>query len=264
MTGARATLVEVEQCGAVGVIRLNDPATLNAVSVTMIEEMMTAVERLAGASRALVVSSRGRGFSSGANLADVAAIEDLWQLDAGAFLESHGNPLMRQLSSLDIPWISAVRGAAAGIGCSLALSADLIVAGESAYFLQAFVKVGLVPDGGATWLLAKAAGRVRAMEMMLLGERLPAVQALEWGIVNRVVSDDAVEETALDLAQTLAAGPTIALALTRKLAWSAATGGWEVALAAERAAQTTAGRTRDVREGVAAFIQKRPANFTGS
>lgn len=257
-------LVEIEQLGLVGIVRLNHPGTLNAISTTMIEEIMTAVERVAKTSRALVVSSRGRAFSSGANLADVAAIEDLPTLDAGAFLESHGNPMMRQLSSLDIPWIASVRGAAAGIGCSLALSADMIVAGETAYFMQAFAKVGLVPDGGATWLLARSAGRVRAMEMALLGERIPAAKALEWGMINRLVPDDAVEATALGLAQTLAAGPTVAFALTRKLAWSAVADDWEAALAAERVAQTNAGRTNDLREGVAAFIQKRTPHFTGS
>jgi 2-(1,2-epoxy-1,2-dihydrophenyl)acetyl-CoA isomerase len=257
-------LIDIEQRGAVGIIRLNDPATLNAVSVKMIEELTEAVERASATSRALVIGSHGRGFSSGANLGDVAKLGDLSKVDAGAFLESHGNPLMQRLSALDIPWVSAVRGVAAGIGCSLALAADLIVAGDSAYFLQAFVNVGLVPDGGANWLLTQAIGRVRAMEMVLLGEPVKAVQALEWGMINRVVPDDEVESAAIVLASKLASGPTRAIGLTRKLGWAAAQSGWEETLHAERGAQGTAGRCADFREGVQAFLEKRPASFTGA
>jgi 2-(1,2-epoxy-1,2-dihydrophenyl)acetyl-CoA isomerase len=171
---------------------------------------------------------------------------------------------MRALRDLPIPWISAVHGAAAGVGASIALAADLIVAGESAYFLQAFRRIGLVPDGGATWLLAQSAGRVRAMELMLLGDRLPAPRALEWGLINRVVADDLLQDAALALAQELASGPTRALALIRQAAWAATASDLDTALATERKLQTEAGRSADFQEGVRAFLEKRPARFTGA
>ena len=150
------------------------------------------------------------------------------------------------------------------MGCSIALTADLIVAGESAYFLQAFSRIGLVPDGGASWLVSRAVGRVRAMELMLLGNRLPAAQALKWGLINRVVPDEVLETTALELAQSLAKGPTRSLGMIRSLCWSAEESGLEQALTAERTAQAIAGRSPDAREGIAAFVQKRPPAFNAT
>jgi 2-(1,2-epoxy-1,2-dihydrophenyl)acetyl-CoA isomerase len=179
-------------------------------------------------------------------------------------LESHINPLMLRLRDLPIPWVSAIKGSAAGVGCSFALAADIVVAGEGAFFLQAFARIGLVPDGGSSWLLARAIGRQRAMEMMLLGERIPAAKAFEWGMVNRLVSDDNVMPTALEIAKQLANGPTKSLAMIRRMAWSASDATFEEAMATERNNQRDAGRTADHREGVVAFIQKRPANFTGA
>jgi 2-(1,2-epoxy-1,2-dihydrophenyl)acetyl-CoA isomerase len=184
--------------------------------------------------------------------------------DPTAILETHVNPLMSKLRNLPVPWICAVRGAAAGVGASLALAADLIVAGESAYFLQAFTRIGLVPDGGSSHLLVKTIGRVRAMELMLLAERLPAARALEWGLINRVVADAVLEDEAFKLASQLARGPAIALGLARQLAWSAVDEDWETVLKRERGAQCIAGRTRDADEGINAFIEKRTAVFNGT
>ncbi len=151
-----------------------------------------------------------------------------------------------------------------GIGASLALAADLIVAGDTAYFLEAFRRIGLVPDGGSTYLLTRAVGRVRAMEMMLLGEKLSAAKALEWGLINRVVPDAQVEDTAFALAAELAKGPTKALGLIRQIAWKATDTDLATALQTERDAQRQSGRSADFREGVTAFLEKRPAKFTGA
>lgn len=250
----------VERRGDVGIVRMNDPATLNAVSVQSIEEMDAAFDDLAGSARAIILTGEGRGFCSGANLgADVALHEDF-----GLVLEAHINPFMTKLRNLPVPWISAVRGPAAGVGCALALAADLIVASESAYFLQAFVRIGLVPDGGSSHLLARAIGRARAMEMMLLGEKIPAAQALEWGMINRVTSEDDLEPVAIGLAERLAKGPTKTLGLIRQVGWTAVDADWETALHTERTLQNICGRTRDAREAIAAFQEKRPAVFTGA
>ncbi len=257
--------IELEREGDVAVIRLNDPATLNAVTLATIEEIGAALDEITGSARAMVLTGAGRAFCSGANLSGGMGGGPSDGLpDAGRSLETHINPLMLRLRDLPFPWVSAVKGSAAGVGCSLALAADLVVAGESAFFLQAFARIGLVPDGGSSWLLAKGVGRARAMEMMLLGERIPAAKALEWGMVNRLVPDEQVMPTALDLAKALAAGPTQSLAMIRRMAWSAADASFEDAIATERKNQRDAGRTADHREGVAAFLTKRPARFTGA
>jgi len=162
-----------------------------------------------------------------------------------------------------MPVVAAVRGPCAGAGCSLALSADFVIAGESAYFLQAFINLGLIPDAGATWLLPRLAGRARAMEMMMLGERIPAGRAAEWGLIARMVGDEALDREAGALAERLAAGPTLAYALLRKLARDAEQISLTDALAAERHAQTTAGRTEDFKAGVMGFLAKQPPKFSG-
>ena len=256
--------IQYEMSGQVAIIRLNAPEVMNAVDEPMMLELDDAVDRASSAARALVLTSNGRAFCAGANLSgSLGAVEDQNLPDVGEVLESIINPLMVKFSRLPIPFLTAVRGAAAGVGCSLALAADIIVASESAYFLQAFAKIGLVPDGGSTWLLNRAVGRARAMEMMLLADRLPAVRALEWGLINRVTDDVELEATALKLATTLAAGPTRSLAMIREAAWAATDQSWEEALATERRLQRDAGRTADHKEGVAAFIEGRPAQFTG-
>jgi 2-(1,2-epoxy-1,2-dihydrophenyl)acetyl-CoA isomerase len=183
--------------------------------------------------------------------------------DVGIFLEEQINPLLTKLRGLPIPWIAAVRGAAAGVGASLALSADLIVASDTAYFLQAFARIGLVPDGGATHFLVRTVGRVRAMELMMLAERLPAAKACEWGLINRVVADADLERESLQLAQTLARGPSVALGLIRNAVWNAADDSWSAVLVQERNNQMVAGRTADCQEGVKAFHDKRAAQFVG-
>lgn len=255
--------IQIETRGNVGTIRLNVPASLNAMSVAMLEEFDCAVDMMAASTRAIIVTGVGRAFCSGANL-DGGMGNPSEMSDFGLVLERYVNPLMTKLRDLPIPWISAVRGAAAGVGCSLALAADLIVASETAYFLQAFARIGLVPDGGSSHLLSRATSRVRAMEMMLLGDKVPAAQALDWGLVNRIVPDDALEDTAFKLANRLAAGPTLTLSLIRRAAWTVLDADWGAGLQMERSLQKIAGQTHDAREGIAAFLEKRPASFTGS
>ena len=254
-----------ERAGDVAIIRLNNPDVLNALDLQMSQELDHALDEAVRSARAIVLTGAGRAFCAGANLSGGLGVQsDDGPPDTGAVLERYINPLMVKISRLPIPFVTAVRGAAAGVGCSLALCADLIVASDTAYFLQAFARIGLVPDGGSSWLLMRAIGRPRAMEMMLLGERLPAAKALEWGLVNRIVADDELDATVLDLATRLAAGPTRSLGLIREVAWTAADQDWERALATECRLQREAGRTRDHQEGVAAFQEKRAARFTGT
>jgi 2-(1,2-epoxy-1,2-dihydrophenyl)acetyl-CoA isomerase len=244
---------------AVATITIARPDRLNALSGQTVDELRAAVEQ-AGSSgaRCVLLTGEGRGFSSGADLAGGGLPED-----AGAALEKHFNPLVEAIFALPIPVVAAVNGPAAGAGCSLALAADIVIAGRSAYFLQAFVNIGLIPDAGATWLLPRLAGRARAMEMMLLGERVPAEMALEWGLISRVVEDEHLASEAVMLATRLAQGPTVALGLIRKLAREAEQISLSEALAAERVAQREAGETEDFRNAVMAFAQKRQARFDG-
>ncbi len=256
-------LVRVDRQNDIAIFTLNDPATMNAASLDMAIEFLAALEEAQETARCVVVTGEGRGFCSGANLSSgIADRKPEEKPDAGIALDSHYNPLIRAIRNHPTPIITAVNGAAAGVGCSIALSGDLIVASEKAYFLQAFSNIGLVPDGGSTWMLARTLGRARAMEMTLLAERIPAEKALEWGLVNRVVSPEKLMEEALELAERLANGPA-SLAITRQLMWQACDATLNDMLQAERFAQRTAGRTPDFAEGVSAFLQKRPAKFKG-
>ncbi|MBV9931714.1 MAG: enoyl-CoA hydratase/isomerase family protein [Alphaproteobacteria bacterium] len=244
---------------AVAALTIARPERLNALAAQTVDELRAAVEEAdRSGARCLLLAGEGRGFSSGADLGGNGLPED-----AGAALEKHFNPLIEALFALDIPVVAAVQGPCAGAGCSLALAADIVVAARSAYFLQAFVNIGLIPDAGATWLLPRLAGRARALEMMMLGERIPAARALEWGMISRVVDDEHLASEAVALATRLAQGPTRALGLIRKLAREAQDTPLSGALAAERAAQREAGRTDDFRAGVLAFLEKRQPRFDG-
>jgi 2-(1,2-epoxy-1,2-dihydrophenyl)acetyl-CoA isomerase len=253
----------VEATGDVVTLRLNTPAAMNAIDGDMAEHLHAKLNQAAHQARAIVLAGCPRAFCAGANLGSSEIPPDIATSDMGSRLESSFNPLMRAIRECPVPIISAVRGAAAGIGASIALAADMIVAGDTAYFLQAFRRIGLVPDGGSSFLLAHAIGRPRAMELMLLGEKLPAETALAWGLINRLVPDDSVEATAADLAAKLAAGPTRALGLIRRAAWAALEQNFEAQLNLERTLQREAGRSPDFVEGVAAFFGKREARFSG-
>lgn len=257
--------IQVEIRGVVGILCLNAPATLNALTPVMVDEISLAIDQIASQCRVMIITGAGRAFCSGASLDPMNPLSpiesDPAQRDLGLVLEQQLNPIMLKLKNLNIPWISAVRGAAAGFGASLALAADMLVASDNAYFAQIFSKIGLVPDGGASHLLSRTIGRVRTMELMLLGNRLSAEKALEWGLINRVVDDSQLEEQAFALASTLACGPSQALGMTRKAIWAAVDDDWETSLKKERELQKIAGRCQDFEEGLAAFTEKRPAAF---
>ncbi|TCS17438.1 enoyl-CoA hydratase/isomerase [Caulobacter sp. BK020] len=260
--------IRLEAADGVAVITLADPATLNAAGLDMARELAHALCAIAAGeveARAVILTGEGRGFCSGANLAGGPAGREMDtddKPDVGAALESTYNPLIDLLRDFPAPIVTAVNGAAAGIGCSLALLGDIVVAAESAYFLQAFRRIGLVPDGGSTYLLPRLVGKARAMEMMLLGDKVSAPTALSWGLINRCVPDAELMTTASAIARDLADGPA-ALSIIRKLVWDSLDADWGTQLQAERQGQKAAGKTDDFIEGVSAFLQKRPAAFRG-
>lgn len=246
----------------VAVIKLNRPETLNAVTGVMGQELLDATCRAEREARAMLIGCVGRGFCSGLDLSDGAFdLEDPGR-DLGRRLDGIFNPIIYQMRAAGIPVVTAVRGHAVGIGCGIALAGDIIIASETAVFWQAFSRMGLAPDGGSSYLLARAIGRVRAMEMMLLAPKIGAVQALEWGLINRVVADDTFEDEALDLARELAAGPR-SLGIIKRAAWAGLDSSFEQVLMSERVAQREAGRTDDFKEGVHAFRGKRKPEFKG-
>jgi 2-(1,2-epoxy-1,2-dihydrophenyl)acetyl-CoA isomerase len=254
--------------GPVATLTLDHPEVLNALSAEMlagIGDALDAVDDPGHGVRCLLLTGEGRSFCTGANLqrrgqADTAIAP---RNRAGATLETGFHPVLRRLRDLHCPIVSAVNGPAAGAGMSFALMGDLVYAARSAYFLQAFRRIGLVPDCGATWLLPRLVGRARAIELSLLGERLPAQTALDWGLVNRVFDDAQLMPEALAVARSLAEGPTVALALTRRLYWESPGNSYEEQLDLECQLQRQAGATDDFGEGVRAFLEKRPARFTG-
>jgi 2-(1,2-epoxy-1,2-dihydrophenyl)acetyl-CoA isomerase len=244
-----------------GVVRitLNRPGSLNALNIAMVGELIHATDRVKeeGTGRVVLLTGAGRAFSSGADLAGEMSG------DAGAVLETHFNPLLERLVRLPVPLVTAVNGAAAGAGCSIALAGDIVIAARTAYFLQAFVNIGLVPDVGSTWMLPRLIGKARAQAMMMLGERISAQQAEQWGMIYKAVTDETLTDESAALTARLAAGPTRAYALIRSGIRESMQCSLTESLAIERRNQLQAGRTADFREGVAAFRDKRPAKFKG-
>lgn len=246
--------------GNVAILRFNDPQVLNAIGPDMLEGLADALREVQdpnNGARCLLVTGVGRGFCAGANLTDRR------RSGAGVSLRNAYHPLLLALRDLDMPIVTAVNGAAAGVGMSFAIMGDLVCASKSAFFLQAFARIGLVPDGGASFMLPRMIGWGRAVELSLLAERLPAEKAEAWGLVNRVFDDnEALLTGALELAAKLADGPK-SLAMMRRLYWATWHNAYEQQLDMEARLQTEAGQTRDHAEGVKAFVEKRDARFVG-
>ncbi|WP_062346884.1 enoyl-CoA hydratase-related protein [Novosphingobium sp. CCH12-A3] len=254
--------IRVERAGDVLKIVLNRPERLNACPPNMALELANAVSDLGGA-RAVVITGEGRAFCSGADLAARGDRSIAGGRGAYTALTQAYNPLMLALSRLPVPVVTAVNGPAAGVGCSIALAADFVIAARSAYFLQAFVNIGLVPDGGASWMLTRLVGKARATEMMMLGEKIGAEKAESWGLIYKAVDDAALQDEAMALATRLAAGPTVALGVMRQNIAKALEADYASALLVEAEGQWKAGDSADAAEGGKAFLEKRKAAFTG-
>jgi len=255
-----------EQSGAVGRLTLNRPETLNAWTAEFGHELKQVVEGEAAdqSVRAVLITGAGRGFSSGADLkAGFEPAED-GMPDIRKELHESYHPAIAGVRRLPKPVVAAVNGPAVGIGCSLALACDLVMAAESSFFGLAFVNIGLMPDGGSTAFVPPAIGKARAFQMALLGERIPADQALEWGLVNWVHPDDELMDHANSLVEALAAGPTRSYASSKEALNRFVYGDLDAQLDLEAELQHTLGRTKDFLEGASAFVEKREPRFTGS
>jgi 2-(1,2-epoxy-1,2-dihydrophenyl)acetyl-CoA isomerase len=255
-----------EQSGAVGRLTLNRPETLNAWTRQFGEELLSVIQNDAAEEsvRAVLVTGAGRGFSSGADLRAGFDPADDGKPDIYKELHEVYHPVIAGVRSLPKPVVAAVNGPAVGIGCSFALACDLIMAAESAYFGLAFVNIGLMPDGGSTAFVPPAVGRARAFQMALLGERIPAPQALEWGLVNWVHPDDRLMDEAWALARRLAAGPTRSYASSKQALNNFIYADLDGQLELEAELQHALGRTNDFMEGVAAFVEKRDPAYGGN
>ena len=258
--------VDLRLDGAAATIELNRPQALNAWNEQLGRDLSEAVASVGAdeAVRAVMITGAGRAFSSGADLKEERGPGDDGLPDLSQRLRELYHPIILGLREMPKPVVAAVNGPAVGIGCSLALCCDLILAAESSYFLLAFVNIGLVPDGGSTAAVPARAGLARATEMAMLGEKVPAPKALDWGLINRVVADDELNDDAEALLGRLASGPTRSYAATKRLLNRRLYAGLAEQLEAEADAQREQGHPADYLEGVLAFVQKRPANFTGA
>ncbi|GAA0770469.1 2-(1,2-epoxy-1,2-dihydrophenyl)acetyl-CoA isomerase [Roseibium denhamense] len=247
-------------------VTLNRPEKLNAFTEGLHLALRSAFEAATTEDeiRAVLLTGAGRAFSAGQDLSERDMRNGGHAPDLGHTLETLYNPLVRQIRDLPKPVVCAVNGVAAGAGANIAIACDIVLAGQSARFIQVFSKIGLVPDSGGTWLLPRLIGEARAKALTMTGMPLPAETAADWGMIWKCVPDDTLLAEATDLAESLASGPTYGLSLTKGLIQDAADQTLDAQLDAERDLQRRAGQSRDYKEGVSAFLEKRPPEFTGT
>jgi 2-(1,2-epoxy-1,2-dihydrophenyl)acetyl-CoA isomerase len=258
--------VRLDVADGVATLTLNRPERLNSFTVAMHGEMRAALDAAVAdrAVRCLLLTGAGRGFCAGQDLADRAVAPGSDALDLGASIENYYKPMLLRLRRLRMPTVCAVNGVAAGAGANIPFACDLVIAAKSASFIQSFAKLGLVPDCGGTWWLPRLVGPARAMGLALLGEKLSATQAEEWGLIWRSVEDDELLATAQAAARQLAAGPTRSYVRTREAMEASLKLSFEDALDLERDFQRELGSSADYREGVTAFMEKRAPRFNGT
>ena len=246
-------------------ITLNRPDRLNSFTSAMHAELRDALAKVAAdrSARVLLLTGAGRGFCAGQDLSDRAVAPGADPVDLGESIESNYRPLVLGLRSLALPVVCAVNGVAAGAGANIALACDIVIAARSARFIQAFCKIGLIPDSGGTFFLPRLVGTARAMGLAMLGEKLTAEQAEEWGLIWKCVDDAQLASTVDGLLVHLAQAPTKGLAAIKRALYASSTSTLEDALTLERDVQRELGQSADYREGVAAFLAKRPPRFTG-
>jgi len=256
-------LIDIDARTHVATLTLNRPDKLNSFTRAMHDELSKALDQVeASNARALVITGAGRGFCAGQDLADLDFTPGA-MTNLGVLIDRYFNPLVRRLQASPLPVIAAVNGIAAGAGANLAMACDLIVAARSAGFVQAFVKIGLVPDSGGTWLLPRRVGEARALGLALTGDKLGAEQAEAWGLVWKVVDDEQLQSAALKLASQLAQQPAKAIAAIKHSIRAAANNTLDQQLDLERDVQRELGDSHDYAEGVAAFKGKRAPRFDG-
>ena len=261
---SKSILLNIEAQAAT--ITLNRPDRLNSFNPAMhqaLSDALDVVEKPENAVRALLITGAGRGFCAGQDLSDRNVAADAEVPDLGASIDTWYNPLVRRIQKLPMPVVCAVNGVAAGAGANIALACDLIIAARSASFVQAFCKLGLVPDTGGTWFLQRTVGTRRAMGLSLLGDKISAEKAESWGIIWQVVDDEMLADEAHALVKHLATQPTSGLALIKRAIYAAADNTLDEQLEMERDLQRQAGQSEDYREGVAAFMAKRKPEFKG-
>jgi len=249
----------------VATVTLNRPDRLNSFTSAMHAELREALAEVRddASARCLLLTGAGRGFCAGQDLSDRAVAPGAQGPDLGVSIETNYNPLIRSLRDLPMPVVCAVNGVAAGAGANIALACDIVLAARSASFIQAFCKIGLIPDSGGTWTLPRLVGHARAMGLAMLGDKVSAEQAEAWGMIWKAVDDDALAGEALALARHLATQPTHGLALIKRAIHASSTNDLDTQLDLERDFQREAGHSHDYREGVTAFIEKRAPTFEG-